>query len=66
MIDLIRSFGYPFREENLDMKTGVLVHGCHLGALNWRGIMWGDPPDELGRIPKAVSVALQEGGMTRI
>ncbi|MGB2905726.1 MAG: hypothetical protein WBB73_01410 [Candidatus Aminicenantaceae bacterium] len=42
------------------MKIGVLVHGCHLGALNWRGIMWGNPPDEMGRIPKAVSVALQE------
>ena len=42
------------------MKTGVLVHGCHLGALNWRGIMWGSPPDAMGRIPKAVSVALQE------
>lgn len=42
------------------LKTGVLVHGCHLGALNWRGIMWGTPPDEMGRIPKAVSVALQE------
>lgn len=42
------------------MKTGVLVHGCHLGAMNWRGIMWGNPPDELGRITKAVSVALQE------
>jgi hypothetical protein len=38
----------------------VLVHGCHLGAMNWRGIMWGNPPDELGRITKAVSVALQE------
>ena len=38
----------------------MLVHGCHLGALNWRGIMWGNPPDEMGRIPKAVSVALQE------
>ncbi|MFC2142127.1 YdcF family protein [Acidobacteriota bacterium] len=42
------------------MKTGVLVHGCHLGALNWRGIMWGTPPYAMGRIPKAVSVALQE------
>ena len=38
----------------------MLVHGCHLGALNWRGIMWGNPPEEMGRIPKAVSVALQE------
>jgi hypothetical protein len=42
------------------MKTGVLVHGCHLDALNWRGIMWGHPPEELGRIPKGVYVALQE------
>jgi hypothetical protein len=42
------------------MKSGVLVHGCHLGALNWQGIMWGHPPDELGRVSKGVAVALQE------
>jgi len=42
------------------MKCGILVHGCHLEAFDWRGIMWGNPPDELGRIPRAVIVALQE------
>ncbi len=42
------------------MNTGVLVHGCHLWALNWQGIMWGHPPDELGRVSKGVAVALME------
>lgn len=42
------------------MKTGILVHGCHLGAYDWRGIAWGHPAQQqLGRIPKAVLVALQ-------
>ncbi|KAA3609502.1 MAG: hypothetical protein DWQ01_09220 [Planctomycetota bacterium] len=42
------------------MKTGVLVHGCHLEAYDWRGIAWGYPDrNELGRIPKGVLVALE-------
>ncbi len=48
------------------MKTGVLVHGCHFGALNWQGIMWGHPPDELGRVTKGVAVALQENARALI
>lgn len=40
------------------MKTGVLVHGCHLGAFDWRGIAWGHKDKQmLGRIPKGVLVA---------
>lgn len=43
------------------MKTGVLVHGCHLDAYDWRGIVWGYPAgDQLGRAPKGVLVAHQE------
>lgn len=43
------------------MKTGVLVHGCHLDAYDWRGIAWGYPDaGELGRAPKGVLVAHQE------
>ncbi|MEW6741362.1 MAG: hypothetical protein AB1486_01270 [Planctomycetota bacterium] len=42
------------------MKTGIVVHGCHLGAFDWRGIVWGTPPHELGRIPAAVHVAIRE------
>ena len=42
------------------MRTGVLVHGCHLEAFDWRGIVWGSPPHELGRIPTAVYVAVKE------
>ena len=32
------------------MKTGILVHGCNLGAENWRHIAWGDPPDDFGAV----------------
>lgn len=42
------------------MRTGILVHGCHLEAFDWRGIVWGSPPHELGRIPAAIYVALVE------
>lgn len=42
------------------MRTGILVHGCHLEAFDWRGIVWGSPPDELGRIPMAVYAAVVE------
>lgn len=42
------------------MKTGILVHGCHLEAFDWRNIVWGSPPYELGRIPMAVYVAVRE------
>lgn len=42
------------------MKTGVLVHGCHLDAYDWRGIVWGYPNKaQLGRVPKGVLVAHQ-------
>lgn len=42
-------------------KTGVLIHGCHLDTKGWREIVWGRPPAELGRVPRGVFVALQEG-----
>ena len=41
------------------MKTGVLVHGCNLNIENWRHVAWGDPPNELGRMPQGMMVALQ-------
>lgn len=32
------------------VRTGVLIHGCHLGAKGWRSIMWGDMRQQrLGR-----------------
>lgn len=45
------------------MKTGVLVHGFHLQAPNWKNIVWGEPPYFLGRVPKGMSVALLEGNV---
>lgn len=41
------------------MKTGILVHGCNLGAENWRHIAWGDPPHAFGRIPLGVLLAFE-------
>ena len=40
--------------------TCVLVHGFHLGAQNWEQVVWGFAPHRLGRIPKAVLIALQQ------
>lgn len=31
-------------------KTGLLIHGCHLGAKGWHNVMWGDARTQrLGR-----------------
>lgn len=46
------------------MKTGVLVHGCNLLIENWRHVAWGDPPDQLGRIPQGVLVAMEHDAST--
>ena len=43
-----------------NIATGVLVHGRHLQAKNWEQIIWGNPPDLLGQVPKGVLSALQE------
>ena len=45
----------------LQMKTGILVHGCNLRAENWRFVAWGDPPHQLGRIPQGIVTALRWG-----
>jgi hypothetical protein len=41
-------------------KTGILVHGCNLYTYQWKTIVWGKPPHDLGRIPKGVFLALYE------
>lgn len=38
---------------------GILVHGCHLQADGWEDIVWGHPPNKLGRLPHAVLMAVQ-------
>ena len=39
---------------------GILVHGCHLQADEWEHIVWGQPPDQLGRLPHAALLAWEE------
>lgn len=41
-------------------KTGVLVHGCNLHTYQWKTIVWGKPPHEVGRVPKGIFTALCE------
>ncbi|CAN0061468.1 unnamed protein product [Ectocarpus sp. 6 AP-2014] len=42
-------------------RTGVLIHGCHLGAKRWRSIMWGDEQQQrLGRLPHGARLAWEE------
>lgn len=45
---------------NIKKRVGVWVHGFLLQAEVWRKVVWGEPPDLLGRVPKAVLVALEE------
>lgn len=40
--------------------VGILVHGCHLQADGWEEIVWGLPPDQLGRLPHAALLAWEE------
>ncbi len=43
------------------MKTGILIHGCHLQAEEWENIVWGNPMiGILGRIPRGIQLAIQE------
>ena len=39
---------------------GILVHGCHLEAESWDDIVWGLPPNQLGRLPHAALLAWEE------
>ncbi len=41
------------------MKTGILIHGCNLHIENWRHVAWGDPPEQMGRVPQGILAALQ-------
>jgi len=41
-------------------KTGVLIHGYNVNSPNWLTVVWGNPPDLLGRLPRGVMVAIEE------
>lgn len=41
-------------------KIGILSHGLHLLTPNWQELVWGIPPDKLGRAPRAALLALKE------
>jgi len=46
-------------------RTGILVHGCHLEAEDWEGIVWGHAGHgeegwKMGRLPAAVLLAAEE------
>ena len=41
-------------------KTGILVHGYNLHAGQWEDVTWGTPPEQTGRVPMGVLVALSE------
>ena len=41
------------------MKTGILVHGCNLGAFQWKRISWGDAPELLGRLTRAILFVME-------
>jgi hypothetical protein len=47
------------------MKTGIVVHGCHLQAKGWESIAWGEPlKGILGRAPRALQLmSLERAGL---
>jgi len=46
--------------ESDEASVGLIVHGCHLEADAWDDIVWGCPPDQLGRLPHAALIAWEE------
>ena len=52
-------------EGDIDSWMGILVHGCHLQAEAWEEIVWGVPPDQLGRLPHAALMAWEERARLR-
>lgn len=41
-------------------KTCVLIHGCHVDAVKWENIIWGDPQNGiLGRVAKGFKLAIE-------
>lgn len=50
----------PRRAPEDNGAAGILVHGCHLLADGWENLVWGSPPDALGRLPHAVLLAWEE------
>jgi hypothetical protein len=49
-----------WRESTPEHGLGILVHGCHLEADGWHSIVWGEPPNQLGRLPHAALMAWEE------
>ena len=43
------------------MKIGILVHGRHVEAQGWEHLMWGQPPHQIGLLPRLVQVILEYG-----
>lgn len=48
------------------LKTGILVHGYNLQAHGWEHVVWGNPPDQLGRVPQALLTALQYDAISMV
>lgn len=44
----------------MSIRTGVLIHGRHLQAQEWERLVWGEPPDLLGSVPRGILVAMEE------
>lgn len=43
-------------------RLGIIVHGFHLEAERWEEVVWGRPPEALGRLPAAALLAWEERG----
>lgn len=44
------------------MKSiAILIHGRHLQTEGWETVVWGEPPNKLGTLPRAVLEILERG-----
>lgn len=43
------------------MKIGILVHGRHVEASGWEHLMWGQPPHQIGLLPRLIQTVIEYG-----
>jgi hypothetical protein len=57
----VRTVLFSLKENVMD-ATGVIIAGYNVNEEpeHWQNVVWGNPPHQLGRVPKGIAVALRE------
>ncbi len=52
---------YTHKTNGVIMSIGILVHGRHLDSHQWEYLVWGNPPHQMGSLPRMVQLILNRG-----